>query len=112
MKLCTLEIKYIKKHRGLHQRKRVRWKKGLHEIIELFKDSDLTKHLEKEKQREAMDNEMQQAEELRLQSLETIGETSRRRGSDKLHIWFCHKKRITTLQLSILELMVEDTQNS
>jgi hypothetical protein len=36
-----------------------------------------------EKQREAMDNEMQQAEELRLQSLETIGETSRRKGSDR-----------------------------
>ena len=84
-----LEKKYIKKTNemdrasGIAPEEESEMEKGLREIIELFKDSDLTKHLEKEKQREAMDNEMQQAEELRLQSLETIGETSRRKGSDR-----------------------------
>ena len=84
-----LEKKYVKKTNeidrasGIAPEEEGEMGKGLREIIELFKDSDLKKHLETEKQREAMDNEVQQAEELRLQSLETIGETSRRKGSDR-----------------------------
>lgn len=84
-----LEKKYIKKRNemdratGIAPEEESEMEKGLREIIELFKESDLTKLLEKEKQKEAMDNEVQQAEELRLQSLETVGETSKRKGSSR-----------------------------
>lgn len=47
--------------------------KRLGEVIELFNKSELTDHLEKEKQKDALEFEVQQAEEIQLQSLELLG---------------------------------------
>lgn len=52
--------------------------KGIGDMIELFKDKDLQQAEEKNKKKEVLEREASQAEELRLQSLETIGETSKR----------------------------------
>ena len=53
---------------------------GVADIVQLFKESDLRQAEQKEKKKDGMEKELADAEELRLQSLETSGETRKRKG--------------------------------
>jgi hypothetical protein len=80
-----LEKKYIRRRNELEKASGVEvpeeseTEKGLGDIIQLFKDSEMQHNVEKDKKKEALENETKQAEEMRMVSMETMGESKTRK---------------------------------
>lgn len=85
-RIKRIEKKYIKKRNeeekasGVEVPEETEIERGVADIIQLFKDSEVKANEEKDKKKETLEKEAQQAEEFRRQSLETIGETRKRIG--------------------------------
>jgi len=75
----TLYVNETKKASGIEPPE---VEKGVADTIQLFKDSDVKHSEEKDKRKETLENKKIQAEEFRRQSLETIGETKKRKNED------------------------------
>ena len=94
LKRSTSRNKTKKKRR---QVSRFQKEKGVADIIQLFKDSEVKANEEKDK-KEALEKEVQQAEEFRRQSLETIGETRKRSGESDSNSKGKRKKSNDTIE--------------
>lgn len=110
-----LEKKYLKKRNaeekasGIAPEEETELEKGLADIIQLFKDNEMIHDQQKTNQKATLEREALQADEFRLQSMETIGDTAKRRNSNEGEKK-CNKRRKSDDTIEYLREKTEKEQ--